>query len=308
MSDLTYHNDKIGTIRFSAIDDCEIIGRNMREQDAIEIWNYNRLSPIKAVIDSYTRSIISMTIEHENNLVAMFGIMPTGMSAGTLWMFTTDGMKDIGRPFVRNCKRWFNEMLEIYPNLQGCVDLRNKESIRWLTYVGATWGEIETMGIDKMPFRRFTFSKPNLSKENVRKMIENLEDKIRKIPGHGKDDSLPLKHKFAEGMYVRELFIPKGMLIVGKIHKKSNPVFIMSGDISIFSEEGSKRFMGPQYLISQPGAKRVGYAHEDTVWVEVFATHETDLVKLEEELIAKSFDELTHDEQHFIYEVSACHS
>lgn len=301
---LTYQDEKVGTIRYAVLSDCQVIGENMRAQDAIEIYSYDRSEPTQAVINSFSKSIITMTIEHNRKPVAMFGIMPKDMTSGTLWMFTTDGLNEIGRPFVRHCKKWFSEMLELYPTLYGCVDLRNRESIKWLTFVGATWGDTELMGIDKMPFKRFTFTK----KQNIRQEIDDLEKRIKKIPGHGEGDCLPLKHKFAEGMYVREILIPKGMLVVGKIHKKSNPVFVMSGDISIFSEAGTKRFKGGDYLISQPGAKRVGFTHEDTTWVEVFATHETNLEKLEEELIVKSYSELTHDEQHFIYEVAQCKS
>lgn len=301
---LTYQDEKIGTIRAAVKEDCDIIGFYMRNQDRNEIWSFDRASPKGACYNSFNKSIISMTIEHENHPVAMFGIIPKDMSTGILWMFTTDGLNKVGRLFVRNCKKWFAYMLELYPLLEGCVDMRNSESIRWLTYIGAKWGNVEAMGIDKMPFMNFSFSK----EINIRQEIDNLEARIKQIPGHGENDCLPLKHKFAEGMYVREIFIPKGMLVVGKIHKKSNPVFVMSGDISIFSEKGLKRFKGGDYLISQPGSKRVGYAHEDTTWVEVFATHETDLEKLEEELIAKNFNELTHEDQHFIYEVSKCHS
>ncbi len=302
---MTYQDPIIGTIRPSERKDCVHIGFNMREQDAMEMWSYDRSTPIEAAFNSFDKSIISTTILHNEKPVAMFGVMPRDFSSGFLWMLTTDGIKDIGRPFVRNCKKWIDDLLEVYPTLYGYVDLRNSESFRWLTFLGATWGPVETMGIDNMSFRHFSFTK-NVPNVLARQDIDNLESMIKKIPGHGEDDCLPLKHSFAEGMYVREIFIPKGMLVVGKIHKKSNPVFVMKGDISIFSEEGSKRFKSGDYLISKPGSKRVGYAHEDTIWVEVFATHETDLEKLESELIAKTFDELTHDEQHFIYEVSQC--
>jgi len=294
---LTYQDEKVGKIRYAVLSDCEAIGKNMRAEDALEMWSYDRSRPTQACIKSFSKSMVTMTIEHDGIPVVMFGLMPKDMSTGTLWMFTTDGIKDIGRLFVRNSKRWIEEMLNIYPTLEGFVDLRNEESIKWLTFLKVNWGETVSIGIDKMPFRKFTFT-------NIRREIDDLEAMIKKIPGHGENDCLPLKHKFAEGMYVREIFIPKGMLVVGKIHKKSNPVFVMKGDISIFSAEGKRRFKGGDYLISQPGEKRVGYAHEDTTWVEVFATCETDLEKLEEELIAKSYNELTHDEQHFIYEVS----
>jgi hypothetical protein len=135
----------------------------------------------------------------------------------------------------------------------------------------------------------------DLEVKATRADILKLEETIKQMPGAliGDNSACPLTHSFADGMYVREIFIPKGMLLVGKIHKKSNPVFVMSGDISIFSEEGTKRFKAPCYLISQPGAKRVGYAHEDTVWVEVLATNETDLDKIEEEVIASSYEQLT---------------
>lgn len=294
---LTYQDSKVGIIRYCKDKDVVFIGNNMRKQDVMEMWNYDRSTSMIAAWNSYNKSIITMTIEHEGNPVALFGIIPKDLSSGTIWMLATDDLKKIGRPFVRNCKKWFNDMLEIYPNLDGYVDLRNTDSIRWLTYIGATWGEVENLGIDKMPFRKFSFVKKNL----IRQQIDDLENKIKQIPGHGENDCLPLKHSFVEGMYVREIFIPKGMLIVGKIHKKSNPVFVMLGDISIFSEEGSKRLKGGDYLISKPGAKRVGLTHEDTIWVEVFATNETDLNRLEEELIVKKYEEL--DDVKYIKEI-----
>lgn len=100
-----------------------------------------------------------MTITHKEKPVAMFGIIPKDMSSGILWMLTTNELNNIGRLFVRNCKEWFKEMLEIYPILDGFVDLRNKESIRWLTYIGVTWGDFKTMGIDNMTFKSFNFRK-----------------------------------------------------------------------------------------------------------------------------------------------------
>lgn len=139
----------------------------------------------------------------------------------------------------------------------------------------------------------------DLKTMGTRREILELEAKIKEIPGAlvGDNSECPLTHSFADGLYVREIFIPKGMLLIGKIHKKANPVFIMHGDISIFSEEGTERFIGPCYMISKPGAKRVGYAHENTIWIEVLATEETDLDKIEEQLIATSYEQLEGEVQ-----------
>lgn len=156
---LTYNDPVVGAIRPSVESDCAAIALDMREADIQEAWSALRFSPIDIVRYSFGRSIISMTILHNEKPIVMFGIIPDGMSSGVLWMITTYGIEDIGRVFVRNCKKWFKDMLEIYPLLWGTVDLRNKVSIRWLTYLGCEWGITIPFGIDKMPFRKFTFKK-----------------------------------------------------------------------------------------------------------------------------------------------------
>ena len=53
-----------------------------------------------------------------------------------------------------------------------------------------------------------------------------------------------------------------------------------------------KRIIAPYTFVSRPGTKRVGLAHADTVWVTIHATEETDLEKIEEEVIAASYEGL----------------
>lgn len=101
----------------------------------------------------------------------------------------------------------------------------------------------------------------------------------------------PLKHFFAPHAYGREIFIPKDTIIVGKIHKHSHLNMLMKGKVSVLTEEGEKLLEAPLTMVSPAGTKRVVYAHEDTVWVTVHLTDETDLEKIEEEVIAKSYEE-----------------
>jgi hypothetical protein len=68
---------------------------------------------------------------------------------------------------------------------------------------------------------------------------------------------------------------------------------IVSGDINVTTDEGVQRIRNLQLVISsKPGAKRAGYAHEDTVWTTVHATTETDLDKLVEELMEATSQKL----------------
>lgn len=155
---LTYQDPIVGEIRASVIDDCYIIAQNMRKQDKMSAWSVLRMSPLEMTMVSFKKSLVTMTIVHEIP-IAIFGIMPRDLSSGILWMVTTNGIEEngFGRPFVRNCRKWFNDMLEIYPHLIGLVDLRNTVSIKWLTYLGCEWGITIPYGIDKMPFRYFSF-------------------------------------------------------------------------------------------------------------------------------------------------------
>ena len=69
------------------------------------------------------------------------------------------------------------------------------------------------------------------NKLNMRSKILQFEEEMAKAPDifRGDSEKCPLRHFFADGVYVREIFIPKGMLIVGKIHKHSHPNFLLLG-------------------------------------------------------------------------------
>ncbi len=127
----------------------------------------------------------------------------------------------------------------------------------------------------------------------VRKAIVDFEAKLRLRPETKIGDTLPLKHSFAEGMYVRELVVPAGVLTVTKIHKYAHPVFLMSGRVSILEEGGIKHVEGPAYFITPKGTKRVIYHHTEVTIVTVHKTDETDLDKIEDEIIAPTFDHIT---------------
>lgn len=122
---------------------------------------------------------------------------------------------------------------------------------------------------------------------DIREKLQRLEDALFA----GKTVDLPVKHHFSRGVYARELFIPKGTVLVGKIHKFSQINIVSKGDISVLTEDGIKRVKSGTTIVSPPGVKRAGYAHEDTIWTTIHGTQETDLDKLEDELIAASFED-----------------
>jgi hypothetical protein len=134
--------------------------------------------------------------------------------------------------------------------------------------------------------------------KSVREITMKLEQAMRRLPNALIGDSpeylavCPLTHTFVDGMYVRQIFMPKGMLFVTKIHKKNHPYFLMQGDVSVLTEEGVRRIRAPLTGITKIGTKRIIFTHADTIWITVHKTDETDIAKIEAEVIAKSFDEI----------------
>lgn len=123
-------------------------------------------------------------------------------------------------------------------------------------------------------------------------MIVAFEAALARLPGavHGDSELCPLTHSFAESVYVREIFLPKGTILTGKIHKHAHPNFLMRGEVLVVTEHGgSEHLRAPLAMISQPGTKRAIVALEDTVWITVHVTKETDLDRIEDEIIAPDY-------------------
>ena len=105
--------------------------------------------------------------------------------------------------------------------------------------------------------------------------------------------SCPVKHHFAPGSYGREMTLPAGMVVVGKIHKHAHINVISKGRVQVFTEQdGVLELAAPCTFVSSPGTKRVVHVLEETVWTTVHVTDKTDLAEIEREVIATDFSEV----------------
>ena len=105
----------------------------------------------------------------------------------------------------------------------------------------------------------------------------------------------PVDETYGCCTYAREMLIPKGTVIIGKIHRHQHLNFIMKGKVSVATEFGKKYFEGPCIFVSEVGLKRAVYAEEDTIWVTVHMTKHTgeeNLNKIEDEVICPTYDEM----------------
>ena len=61
--------------------------------------------------------------------------------------------------------------------------------------------------------------------------------------------------------------------------------------MSILTELGIEHIKAPYNGITKAGTKRIIYTHTDCVFITVHATQQTDINKIEEEVIAKDFND-----------------
>jgi len=108
---------------------------------------------------------------------------------------------------------------------------------------------------------------------------------------------MPVKHHFIDGVYLRELFIPAGTLLTGKIHNKENFSILASGTLRITNGTDSIIISAPHVMSDKPGIKRMGYAETDVVFINVIKTDLTDIDEIEKELVSDTFSEF---EQHVL--------
>lgn len=123
----------------------------------------------------------------------------------------------------------------------------------------------------------------------TRPKLATLERELSKLPQLRPE----MKHYFAPGIYAREIFLPAGCCVTGKIHKHEH-LSIVLGDITVKTEFGDERITGFQTRNAPPGVKRAVFTHADTWWTTIHhnPTDERDLSALEAIFIAPSFEAL----------------
>jgi hypothetical protein len=114
-------------------------------------------------------------------------------------------------------------------------------------------------------------------------MAENLEPVV-----------CPLNHRFTNGLYVREIFMPAGSLITSKIHKTQHQYFVLKGSVSVWIDEGEEIFIEAPYIgTTEPGTRRVLYVWEDCIWATAHPNPDNEnLEQIEERIIEKRDNKL----------------
>lgn len=111
--------------------------------------------------------------------------------------------------------------------------------------------------------------------------VRRLEAFMREMP----QTELETRHYFVGGMYGREMIMPAGTCLVGKLHKKDHFFLLTKGKVRVVNEDGAHDIEAPFVLCSKAGTKRAIFAIVDSVGMNVHRTDLTDVDLVEAEQI-----------------------
>jgi hypothetical protein len=96
----------------------------------------------------------------------------------------------------------------------------------------------------------------------------------------------PVTHRFAPGVYLREIFMPADTVVIGKVHKTEHFNVLIKGACLIVHDDGRREELrAPMTFVSKAGVQKVLYILEDMIWQTIHVTPETDMATLELQLV-----------------------
>jgi hypothetical protein len=115
--------------------------------------------------------------------------------------------------------------------------------------------------------------------------VQALEAEMLKHP----QADCPVVHRFAPGLYIRELTIPADTYVIGHRQTTYHLNIMLAGRIILTNEDGTRtELVAPQVFVGPPGRK-IAYAVETVIWQNIYPTTETDVATLEATYLDKSY-------------------
>tara|TARA_R110000737_G_C14304544_1_gene436663 strand:- start:145 stop:591 length:447 start_codon:yes stop_codon:yes gene_type:complete len=127
-------------------------------------------------------------------------------------------------------------------------------------------------------------------------LIVNNND-VEGFYGDGKSiaeiSDIPIKHSFADQLYIRQMDMKAGQVVIGAIHNHQHVWFLLTGKVLINNNGEKIEHIAPCYTVSEPGSKRLIYAIEDSIFVNVHKnpSNTKNIKELEETIVSFTQEE-----------------
>lgn len=114
----------------------------------------------------------------------------------------------------------------------------------------------------------------------------NQADVFKQLEGTFETD-LRTVHHFSDGLYAKQMTIPKGFMAGMHSHEYSHLSILARGVVIVKTDDGEKSYSAPACIEIKSGLHHSVEALEDSVWFCIHATDEKDASKVDEVLIKR---------------------
>ena len=146
-------------ITFSEVteEDIQFVADNMRQADKDEVLASNNYTPRECLDESIKISYFAYTVNFNAAPVMIFGLVKRSAlsDTGIPWALGTDGVFTGKREFLKRSVVLRDMMLEECDILTNYVHCDNKQSIRWLKWLGFKFDNPAPYGVNNELFMRF---------------------------------------------------------------------------------------------------------------------------------------------------------
>lgn len=117
--------------------------------------------------------------------------------------------------------------------------------------------------------------------DTLKEFAEAAQESL-KFPN--REDNPTRFHAFADGLYVQETNSLGETSDPGKAYKAKHLFFFLTGSAQMQTANGPVEIIAPMWGVVQANTKCPIYFYEDTNWITIHATDETDIGTIEDEL------------------------
>ena len=151
-----------------------------------------------------------------------------------------------------------------------------------------------------------------MNKELSTNFIESLEDlqdvfiennSIEGVYGDGKslvnNEEFPITNNFTDGLYMRQMKMKAGSLVISAMHHTNHFWFLLSGKVIVQADNETVEHIAPCWSYSLKGTKRLIKCIEDCVWINVIAnpTNTKDMKEIENNFFSATLEEYNKKEK-----------
>jgi hypothetical protein len=135
------------------------------------------------------------------------------------------------------------------------------------------------------------------NEEFLKELNDSLNSQMNEIEkqiiSNSQLEVYPLVHRFTDGLYTREISLPKGHILTSKTHKVQHQFFLLSGAVFVWDNYGNQEYLKAPYIgITEKNTRRFVYVIEDCVWA---TTHPNPNNEVLENLEVEIFDDNTNN-------------